>query len=579
MAEINWSLITAESLADTSIIKLRELGKKIGVKSPTTYSKSDLIAKIIEKKERVMVELAEEAKTSQPEDLPQQPETQPQPEVKPREQPETQKPQTEGDNKTSRHYEKGTPTRLNGGNKNGNFNRNGQGKEGYTRSKTFYDSTSTGAYSAGGDKVNNAPLKPMNPQKKEDENAEQKNSVTNNNGKQNQRRFNQEEEISLEQCELRSGILEILPDGYGFLRASNFRNSPKDSYIANIKIRRMGLKAGDYITAYCKPSSAEGKPPAVVSVQSVNGKPLEYLEHRKDFDKLVPIFPQERLRLELQGQRNELAVRAIDLIAPIGKGQRAMVVSPPKAGKTTLLKMIANSISINHPECKLMVLLIDERPEEVTDMQRSTKGEVIYSTFDEESDNHIKVAELVLARAKRMVEDGEDVVILLDSLTRMARASNVIVPSSGKTLSGGVDPVALYMPKRFFGAARNIENGGSLTIIATALVDTGSRMDDIVYEEFKGTGNMEIHLDRRLSEKRIFPAIDLLRSGTRREELLLTQKELEGVFTMRRLLSSGDNQEAAESIISLMQKTVSNEELIVQLNLQLAKLLKGGFRI
>ena len=579
MAEINWSLITAESLADTSIIKLRELGKKIGVKSPTTYSKSDLIAKIIEKKERVMVELAEEAKTSQPEDLPQQPETQPQPEVKPREQPETQKPQTEEGNKTSRHYEKGTPTRLNGGNKNGNFNRNGQGKEGYTRSKTFYDSTSTGAYSAGGDKVNNAPLKPMNPQKKEEENAEQKNSVTNNNGKQNQRRFNQEEEISLEQCELRSGILEILPDGYGFLRASNFRNSPKDSYIANIKIRRMGLKAGDYITAYCKPSSAEGKPPAVVSVQSVNGKPLEYLEHRKDFDKLVPIFPQERLRLELQGQRNELAVRAIDLIAPIGKGQRAMVVSPPKAGKTTLLKMIANSISINHPECKLMVLLIDERPEEVTDMQRSTKGEVIYSTFDEESDNHIKVAELVLARAKRMVEDGEDVVILLDSLTRMARASNVIVPSSGKTLSGGVDPVALYMPKRFFGAARNIENGGSLTIIATALVDTGSRMDDIVYEEFKGTGNMEIHLDRRLSEKRIFPAIDLLRSGTRREELLLTQKELEGVFTMRRLLSSGDNQEAAESIISLMQKTVNNEELIVQLNLQLAKLLKGGFRI
>ncbi|MBO4479975.1 MAG: transcription termination factor Rho, partial [Clostridia bacterium] len=300
---------------------------------------------------------------------------------------------------------------------------------------------------------------------------------------------------------------------------------------------------------------------------------------RPRFDDLTPIFPNERLRLEIPGKRNELAARAIDLIAPIGKGQRAMVVSPPKAGKTTLLKMIANSISENSPEVKLMVLLIDERPEEVTDMQRSIKGEVIYSTFDEESDNHIKVAELVLNRAKRMVEDGEDVVILLDSLTRMARANNVIVPSSGKTLSGGVDPVSLYFPKRFFGAARNIENGGSLTIIATALVDTGSRMDDVVYEEFKGTGNMEIHLDRRLSEKRIFPAIDLNRSGTRREELLLTQKELEGAYLIRKLLSTGDNQEAAEGIITLMQKTATNEELVKQLNLQVMAMQKDGYRI
>lgn len=273
-----------------------------------------------------------------------------------------------------------------------------------------------------------------------------------------------------------------------------------------------------------------------------------------------------------------MATRAIDLIAPIGKGQRAMVVSPPKAGKTTLLKMIANSISTNHPECKLMVLLIDERPEEVTDMQRSISGEVIFSTFDEESDNHIRVAKLVLERAKRMVEDGMDVVILLDSLTRMARANNVIVPSSGKTLSGGVDPVALYFPKRFFGAARNIENGGSLTIIATALVDTGSRMDDIVYEEFKGTGNMEVHLDRRLSEKRIFPAIDLYKSGTRREELLLTQQELEGAYSMRKLLSAGDPQEAAESIINMMMRTGTNAELIVCLKDQIAKLKKDGYR-
>jgi len=391
--------------------------------------------------------------------------------------------------------------------------------------------------------------------------------------------FNEgDEKSNLLGCEVRSGILEILPDGYGFLRASNFRNSFKDSYVPTQKIKRSGLRPGDYVTAYCR-ATAEGKPPAVEAIIEVNHKSVEYALSRPRFDDLTPIFPNERLRLEIPGKRNELAARAIDLIAPIGKGQRAMVVSPPKAGKTTLLKMIANSISENSPEVKLMVLLIDERPEEVTDMQRSIKGEVIYSTFDEESDNHIKVAELVLNRAKRMVEDGEDVVILLDSLTRMARANNVIVPSSGKTLSGGVDPVSLYFPKRFFGAARNIENGGSLTIIATALVDTGSRMDDVVYEEFKGTGNMEIHLDRRLSEKRIFPAIDLNRSGTRREELLLTQKELEGAYLIRKLLSTGDNQEAAEGIITLMQKTATNEELVKQLNLQVMAMQKDGYRI
>ncbi|MBQ7712931.1 MAG: transcription termination factor Rho [Clostridia bacterium] len=378
--------------------------------------------------------------------------------------------------------------------------------------------------------------------------------------------------------EIRSGILEVLQDGYGFLRANNYRNSSKDSYIAAQKIKRYGLRAGDLIKAICR-TAAEGKPPAVEEVTEVNGKPADQAFNRPKFDELTPIFPTERLRLELAGRRNELALRAIDLIAPIGKGQRAMVVSPPKAGKTTLLKMIAHSITQNSPEVKLMVLLIDERPEEVTDMQRSISGEVVYSTFDEECDNHIKVADLVLNRAKRLVEMGEDVVILLDSLTRMARANNVIVPSSGKTLSGGVDPVSLYFPKRFFGAARNIENGGSLTVIATALVDTGSRMDDVVYEEFKGTGNMEIHLDRRLAEKRIFPAIDLNRSGTRREELLLTQKELEGAYLIRKLLSAGDNQEAAESIINLMQKTPNNEELIKQLNLQVLAMQKDGYRM
>ena len=378
--------------------------------------------------------------------------------------------------------------------------------------------------------------------------------------------------------EVRCGILEILQDGYGFLRANNYRNSSRDSYIAAQKIKKYGLRAGDLVKANCR-ATTEGKPPAVEEVFEVNGKSVNEAFNRPKFDELTPIFPTERLRLELPAKRNELALRAIDLIAPIGKGQRAMVVSPPKAGKTTLLKMIAHSITQNSPEVKLMVLLIDERPEEVTDMQRSIKGEVVYSTFDEECDNHIKVADLVLNRAKRLVELGEDVVILLDSLTRMARANNVIVPSSGKTLSGGVDPVSLYFPKRFFGAARNIENGGSLTVIATALVDTGSRMDDVVYEEFKGTGNMEIHLDRKLAEKRIFPAIDLNRSGTRREELLLTQKELEGAYLIRKLLSAGDNQEAAESIINLMQKTANNEELIKQLNLQVMAMQKDGYRM
>jgi transcription termination factor Rho len=283
--------------------------------------------------------------------------------------------------------------------------------------------------------------------------------------------------------------------------------------------------------------------------------------------------------LELPGVGNDMAIRAIDLVSPIGKGQRGMIVSPPKAGKTTLLKRIAHSISSNYPEAHLIVLLIDERPEEVTDMQRSIKGEVVYSTFDEMPDHHTKASEMVLERAKRLVELGRDVVILMDSLTRLARAYNLVISPTGKTLSGGIDPGALHSPKRFFGAARNIENGGSLTIIATALVDTGSRMDDVIYEEFKGTGNMEIHLDRKLSEKRIFPAIDLNRSGTRREELLLNAQELEGIWAVRRMLSAGDVQEATENLIGMMVKTGNNQEFITQLTLQIQKLQKEGYSL
>ena len=377
-------------------------------------------------------------------------------------------------------------------------------------------------------------------------------------------------------CEEREGILEIHPDGYGFIRVRNCEHSEKDVYVSAIKIRKAGLRQGDMIKGIVK-VAYDNKPAALLIINTVNGVPAEELRKRPRFDDLVPIYPDERLKLENARSKNDFAIREIDLIAPIGKGQRGMIVSPPKAGKTTLLKKIANSISENYPDVTLMVLLIDERPEEVTDMQRSIKGEVVYSTFDEMPEHHTKAAELLLSRAKRLVENGKDVVILMDSLTRLARAYNLTIPPTGRTLSGGIDPGALHSPKSFFGSARNIENGGSLPIIATALVDTGSRMDDVIYEEFKGTGNMEIHLDRKLSEKRIFPAIDLNRSGTRREDLLLSQDELEGVWTMRKILSSGDTESAAENLLQMLVKTSSNAEFIEQLKLQMRLIDKEGY--
>ena len=379
-----------------------------------------------------------------------------------------------------------------------------------------------------------------------------------------------------ETCEEREGILEIHPDGYGFIRVRNCEHSEKDVYVSAIKIRKAGLRQGDMIKGIVK-VAYDNKPAALLIINTVNGVPAEELRKRPRFDDLVPIYPDERLKLENARSKNDFAIREIDLIAPIGKGQRGMIVSPPKAGKTTLLKKIANSISENYPDVTLMVLLIDERPEEVTDMQRSIKGEVVYSTFDEMPEHHTKAAELLLSRAKRLVENGKDVAILMDSLTRLARAYNLTIPPTGRTLSGGIDPGALHSPKSFFGSARNIENGGSLTIIATALVDTGSRMDDVIYEEFKGTGNMEIHLDRKLSEKRIFPAIDLNRSGTRREDLLLSQDELEGVWTMRKILSSGDTESAAENLLQMLVKTSSNAEFIEQLKLQMRLIDKEGY--
>ena len=373
--------------------------------------------------------------------------------------------------------------------------------------------------------------------------------------------------LTNEDDQIVEGILEVLPDGYGFLRGKNYLSSPKDVYISSVQIRRFRLDKGDKIKGIARvPQDTEkDKFPALIFVGEVNGESPEKAYRRKKFDDLIPIYPNERIRLETTP--NEYAMRIIDLISPIGKGQRGMIVAPPKVGKTTLIKKIANSISINNPEVELIVLLIDERPEEVTDMTRSIKGDVIYSTFDELPEHPVKVAEMVLERAKRLTEQGKNVVILLDSITRLARAYNLVIPSSGRTLSGGLDPSALHKPKKFFGAARNIENGGSLTILATALIETGSRMDDVIFEEFKGTGNMEVHLDKKLSEKRIFPAIDINKSGTRREELLLTQKELETVFALRKAMSSMSISDVTEELIDEMVSTKNNEEFIEKMSI------------
>lgn len=356
------------------------------------------------------------------------------------------------------------------------------------------------------------------------------------------------------------GILEVLPDGYGFLRGENYLSTPKDVYISPIQIRRFRLDKGDKVKGIARLPKEGEKFPALIYVGEVNGESPEKAYRRQKFDDLTPIYPDERIRLETVP--NEYAMRIIDLMSPIGKGQRGMIVAPPKVGKTTLLKKIANSITTNNPEIELIVLLIDERPEEVTDMRRSIKGDVIYSTFDELPEHHVKVAEMVLERAKRLTEQKKDVVILLDSITRLARAYNLSIPSSGRTLSGGLDPSALHKPKKFFGAARNIENGGSLTILATALIETGSRMDDVIFEEFKGTGNMEVHLDRKLSEKRIFPAIDINKSGTRREELLLAPKELETVFALRKAMSTMSVADVTEELITQMVSTKNNNEFL-----------------
>lgn len=359
------------------------------------------------------------------------------------------------------------------------------------------------------------------------------------------------------------GILEVMPDGFGFIRSDNYMPGDSDVYVSPSQIRRFGLKTGDIIRGNTRVKSATEKFSALLYLKSVNNLPLDQIMRRGNFEDMTPVFPDERLRLERPG--GSMAMRIVDLVSPIGKGQRGMIVSPPKAGKTTLLKDAAKSILRNNPEMYLIILLIDERPEEVTDIKEAIQGsnvEVIYSTFDEQPEHHKRVSEMVIERAKRLVESKKDVTIFIDSITRLARAYNLTVPPSGRTLSGGLDPAALYMPKRFFGAARNMREGGSLTILATALVDTGSKMDDVVYEEFKGTGNMELVLDRKLQERRVFPAIDIAKSGTRREDLLLTPDEQEAVYNMRKALNGMKSEEAVENILNMFDRTRNNGELI-----------------
>ena len=370
------------------------------------------------------------------------------------------------------------------------------------------------------------------------------------------------------------GILDVMDDGYGFIRQHNYDSGEGDVYVSPVQIRRFRLKTGDYIKGLVRDKKEKDKFDPLIYVFEINGNSPENSYKRLNFEDLKPIYPKEKLRLE--NSPSEISNRIIDLVAPVGKGQRGLIVSPPKTGKTTIIKSIANAIEKNHPEVKIFILLIDERPEEVTDIERSVnkftegktasmKTEIIASTFDEPIENHIRLSEIVIERAKRYVEMGTDVVILLDSITRMARAYNITSPSSGKTLSGGLDPLALYGPKRFFGAARNIEKGGSLTILATCLVDTGSRMDDMIYEEFKGTGNMELMLDRKLQEKRVFPAIDIPKSGTRREDLLLTKEEQDAVYIMRKAMNGMKSEEAVDNLLNMFSRTKTNEELVQQI--------------
>lgn len=515
-----------ELLSRESIVELRIMGKNFNVKSVTTYKKADLIEQIldiVESNKEYLRELEEYTGVSFTENK--------------------EKEDSPEDRKS--------------------YDRKASAREEAEKQNSI--SSSRKPYREKDSSVN--VFKQYNNQKNSSESNYKNNSYEGNNEYRvqngNERR-NSETQFStppnMTEKNKAEGVLEILPDGFGFLRGTNYLSTENDIYVSPNQIRKFGLKTGDFVTGVTKPENPSEKFKGLMYIYYINGDHPSSGRNRKSFEQLVPIYPNEKLVLETT--EDNISTRIIDLFSPIGKGQRGLIVAPPKVGKTVLLKKIANSISINHSNMKLIVLLIDERPEEVTDMKESIDGEVIYSTFDQVSSHHVKVAEMVLNRAQRLVEHGEDVVILLDSITRLARAYNLTISPTGRTLSGGIDPGALHGPKKFFGAARNIRNGGSLTILGTALVDTGSRMDDVIFEEFKGTGNMELHLDRKLAEKRIFPAIDVYKSGTRREDLLLTSEEMEVLYKLRRMFSDESAQNATDKVIEEMKKTRNNKEFI-----------------
>ena len=515
-----------ENYDELSLVELRLAGRKLGIKKVTTFRKPELLELVKEAAKQQKTETGKE---------------------------EIEKAEPSGEKKAEKEDEKGKEEtfrkapRKNYG-KPEEINRDSkERREAYNRRAMHKYGEKMKRESVPGTSVKETPVKKT-------EKKQEKNYVPHG---------IPGELEELDSGEVRSGILEVLQEGYGFIRCDNYLPGEDDIYVSPAMIRRYQLRTGDILEGHIRIRNQNEKFAALLYITSVNGKTLEEIMKRPKFERLTPVFPDERIRLETPG--SSVSIRMVDLISPIGKGQRGMIVSQPKTGKTTLLKQIAKAVKTNHPRMHLIVLLIDERPEEVTDIKESIMGhnvEVIYSTFDELPENHKRVSEMVIERAKRLVENGEDVMILLDSITRLARAYNLTVSPSGRTLSGGLDPAALHMPKRFFGAARNMREGGSLTILATALVDTGSKMDDVVFEEFKGTGNMELVLDRKLSEKRVFPAIDLPKSSTRRDDLLLTQDELEANYIMRKAFNGAKSDDAVEKIIEMFRKTKNNQELI-----------------
>ncbi|MCI6737274.1 MAG: transcription termination factor Rho [Intestinibacter sp.] len=552
---MNIENINLNDLNSQTLAQLREIAKELNVKSVTKYKKADLIEKIKEavnklknddtdatKEENKIIK--ENKDTDKNKDL----------EKEEKEILDEKHTKVDEDNKTeSTDNIKQTPYKPENNKNNKYENKN------YTKNNTQGN-------------INNQ--RNYNKFQKNDNKQQNNDNKSSNNTKGNYTPKVVEEskiinEFNTSKDDEVVGVLEILPDGFGFLRGSNYLSTENDVYVSPSQIRRFNMKTGDKVRGITRHPKTGEKFRALLFVQKINDEDPETAIQRKSFETLTPIYPEERLTLEKQP--NEISTRLIDLISPIGKGQRGLIVAPPKAGKTILLKSVANSIVKNYPNVELIVLLIDERPEEVTDMKESIDADVIYSTFDQVSNHHVKVAEMVLNRAQRLVEHGKDVVILLDSITRLARAYNLTISPTGRTLSGGLDPGALHGPKKFFGAARNIRQGGSLTILATALVETGSRMDDVIFEEFKGTGNMELHLDRKLAEKRIFPAVDIYKSGTRREDLLLSDKEKAALWKLRKEMSNNSVLEVTDNILEALKRTKTNEEFINNINGELNK--------